>query len=100
MAPGRRWIVLVCTCFAALLLAGLMHVRTRPRLTEVTLDGKAVALPYAAPAANERVMEFSLHLQGVAPTQSFVIVPDDEVKAIAVNGVDESLSGVDPKGLS
>jgi hypothetical protein len=67
---------------------------------DVTLDGRAAAFPYLAVMAKDKTMEFAFHLKGVAPNQSFFIVPDDQVLSIAVNGVEESLSGVDPKQLS
>src|SRR5208283_6234115 len=61
----------------------------------------ATSFPYGDPKAPlDRPMVLAFHVQKTALTQtSFVIVPDDHVETISVNGAEVSLAEVDPKKL-
>src|SRR5580700_4516986 len=92
---GRAQVALLFTSLAVLLLAGLLHRGMRTRVTDVTVmptgsDGapKSVTFPYLDMVApTDRALEFAFHVQATALTpRSFVVVPDDHVESIAVNG--------------
>jgi hypothetical protein len=104
--------VLVCPWLtAALASVALLFVSvTCLRTTfcgpsDVSLDdgsgpARAVHLPYSADLATNRPLTFVMHLRGgpLAPG-SFVIVPDDHLISIDVNGRPRSLDGIDPAKL-
>ena len=105
MSLRRHWLALVLLCLAVLPVAVLAHQLTLARITDVTLDdGDGVAIPvefpYSADARTDRAMSFAFHVRATSLTQkSFIVLPDDHLLSVSVNGVDESLASIDPKKL-
>jgi hypothetical protein len=103
-AGRRRWKIAVGLSLALLALAAVLHAQTRPHLSDIALvgpDGTArpVTFPYSA-EPTRGVMDFAFVVHATALTQkSFVLIPDDHLMSISVNGTDVSLAGVDPKKL-
>jgi hypothetical protein len=103
-ALGRRGKIVVGLSVALFALAGIVHVQIRPRLTDVALLGPGgahpVTFPYSAPGPADQSLVFSFVVRTTALTQrSFILVPDDHLVSISVNGQLESLAEVDPKKL-
>jgi hypothetical protein len=101
----RPWLIAVLASVAVLLVSLACGRTTLRHPSGVSLrDGSGAArlvdLPYSGEATLTRPLEFEMHLQGGPFTPEwFVIVPDDHLVSIAVNGRALSLEGIDPARL-
>ena len=98
-AFGRQRLIAICLC--VLTLSVLLRHKTLAPVTGATLRffspvEQPVQLPFSAPSPESSVLEFSLHIHKSALTPTwFIILPDDHLQSITVNGVVASLAGVD-----
>jgi hypothetical protein len=105
MAKVSRRHGLIAICLCVLALSVLLRRQTLAPVTGATLrffspKEQPVEFPFSAPTPPNAALEFSFHIRKTALTPtSFIVVPDDHLESIAVNGVVASLREVDPKRL-
>jgi hypothetical protein len=103
MTNARWWVALGSVLVALLSLWLNCRTRARPTGVRMVLDRDAyerVSLPYVEPSPIHRVIEVQGHIRkDLLTADAYVIVPDDRLLSLSVNGRAISLAAIDPAKL-